>query len=173
MSSAFTTPTTQDDLVDPSKPNDRSKCDRERTIWRRCETAPVSSVGHIHHVELWVSDLARAERSWGWLLTALGYEPFQAWDQGRSWRLSSTYIVVEQSSDVVGLRHERRAPGVNHLAFHAGDRADVDRLANESVDHGWTVMFEDHHPYAGGPDHYAAYLENDDGFEVELCASKQ
>jgi hypothetical protein len=31
-------------------------------------------------------------------------------------------------------------------------------------------MFADRHPYAGGPDHYAAYLENTDGFEVELVA---
>lgn len=32
-------------------------------------------------------------------------------------------------------------------------------------------MFPDRHPYAGGAQHYAAYLENDDGFEVELVAA--
>jgi hypothetical protein len=26
----------------------------------------------------------------------------------------------------------------------------------------------DRYPHAGGPDHCAAYLENEDGFEVEL-----
>lgn len=26
------------------------------------------------------------------------------------------------------------------------------------------------HPHAGGPDHYAAFLESEDGFEVELVA---
>jgi len=31
-------------------------------------------------------------------------------------------------------------------------------------------MFTDRHPYAGGEGHYAAYLENADGFEVELVA---
>ncbi len=31
-------------------------------------------------------------------------------------------------------------------------------------------MFQDRHPFAGGPDHYAAYLEDDDGYEVELVA---
>jgi hypothetical protein len=36
--------------------------------------------------------------------------------------------------------------------------------------HGWTLLFPDRHPHAGGPDHYAAYLENTDGFEVELVA---
>ena len=29
-----------------------------------------SSSDLLHHVELWVPDLARAEQSWGWLLTA-------------------------------------------------------------------------------------------------------
>jgi hypothetical protein len=32
-------------------------------------------------------------------------------------------------------------------------------------------MFADAHPHAGGPNHYAAYLENPDGFEVELVAA--
>jgi hypothetical protein len=37
--------------------------------------------------------------------------------------------------------HDRLRPGLNHLAFHAG-----------------------------GPGHYAAYLSNADGYEVELVA---
>jgi hypothetical protein len=32
-------------------------------------------------------------------------------------------------------------------------------------------MFAEKHPYAGGAGNYAAYLENRDGFEVELVAS--
>jgi hypothetical protein len=32
-------------------------------------------------------------------------------------------------------------------------------------------MFADRYPWAGGPGHYAAYLENTDGFEVELVAT--
>ena len=32
------------------------------------------------------------------------------------------------------------------------------------------LMFADRHPFAGGPDHRAAYLEDADGYEVELVA---
>jgi len=32
-------------------------------------------------------------------------------------------------------------------------------------------MFPDRHPHAGGPDCYAAYLENTSGFAVELVAA--
>ena len=38
------------------------------------------STGLLHHLELWVPDLARAERSWGWLLTRLGAEPYRSRD---------------------------------------------------------------------------------------------
>ncbi|WP_245595326.1 VOC family protein [Glycomyces tenuis] len=124
--------------------------------------------GALHHVELWVPDLGRAVASLGWLLERLGYEAHQEWKAGRSWRLGPTYLVVEQSPALTGERHDRCAPGLNHLAFHVRDDAEVERLAAEGEDHGWTMLFADRHPFAGGEGHYAAYLENRDGFEVEL-----
>lgn len=126
--------------------------------------------GLLHHVELWVPDLERATASIGWLLESLGYERYQDWDAGRSWRLGPTYLVVEQSPAMTGERHDRCAPGLNHLAFHVRDDVEVERLAAEGAARGWSVMFGDRHPYAGGPGNYAAYLENQDGFEVELVA---
>ena len=116
-------------------------------------------------------DLGRAAATLGWLLEELGYERFQDWSAGRSWRLGATYLVVEQSPAMTGDRHERTAPGLNHLAFHVRDAPEVERLAAEAAQRGWTLMFADRHPYAGGEAHYAAYLENQDGFEVELVAS--
>jgi catechol 2,3-dioxygenase-like lactoylglutathione lyase family enzyme len=98
----------------------------------------------LHHVELWVPDLGRAVASWGWLLGELGYEQFQ------------------------DCEHERCRPGLNHLAFHVANRQRLDELTSGSTAHGWRLMFADRHPHAGGPDHVAAYLENDDGYEVEL-----
>lgn len=126
--------------------------------------------GLLHHVELWVPRLDRAVASFGWLLEALGYERFQDWESGRSWKLGSTYLVVEESPALTGDRYDRRAPGLNHLAFHVSDESEVERLAAEGASHGWTLMFADRHPYAGGEGHFAAYMENQDGFEVELVA---
>ncbi len=124
----------------------------------------------LHHVELWVPDLDRAADSWGWLLGELGYAEFQSWPAGRSWRLGETYLVVECSPDLAPGGHDRRRAGLNHLAFHAGDRRRVAALAEAAPAHGWTLLCGDRHPHAGGPGHYAAYLENADGFEVELVA---
>jgi catechol 2,3-dioxygenase-like lactoylglutathione lyase family enzyme len=128
--------------------------------------------GSLHHVELWVPDLPRAITQWGWLLGQLGYTPFQDWPHGRSWRLGNAYLVVEQSPALTATGHDRLRPGMNHLAFHAGSRHHVDVLAVEGPAHGWTLLFPDKHPHAGGPDHYAAYLTNTDGFEVELVADE-
>ena len=117
-------------------------------------------------------DLARARAEWGWLLGQLGYQPSRDWDGGCSWRLGGTYLVVEQSPALSASRHDRLRPGLNHLAFHAGSRDTVDTLAAAAQGHGWTPLFPGVHPYAGGPDHYAAYLANTDGFEVELVAGE-
>ncbi|MEV6966117.1 VOC family protein [Hamadaea sp. NPDC051192] len=128
------------------------------------------ATGTLHHIELWVPDLERAVAGWGWLLTELGYEQFQDWPGGRSWRLGPTYLVVEQSPALAAGEHDRLRPGLNHLAFTVVGRDRVDRLVAAAPEHGWSLMFADRHPYAGGPEHYAAYLENVDGYEVELVA---
>ncbi|MEU9366152.1 VOC family protein [Streptomyces avermitilis] len=126
--------------------------------------------GTLHHVELWVPDLDRAVASLGWLLEALGHTLFQSWNNGCSWRLGPTYLVLEQSPALTADRHDRCRPGLNHLAFHVEDATTVDQLATDATRHGWHLMFPERHPHAGGTQHYAAYLENDDGFEIELVA---
>jgi len=124
--------------------------------------------GALHHVELRTADLAMAAPAWDWLLGELGYEPFQRWDDGRSWRLGDLYVVLE-SAPLVGA-HDRRRPGLSHLAFHAGTQADVARLWEAAARHGWGRLYSDRHPHAGGPHHHAAFLEDTERFKVELVA---
>jgi catechol 2,3-dioxygenase-like lactoylglutathione lyase family enzyme len=126
--------------------------------------------GTLHHVELWVPDLDRAVATWGWLLAELGYELYQDWPGGQSWRSGPTYIVLEQSPARTASRHDRCRPGLNHLAFHVASAALVEAMTTAAAQHGWRLMFADQHPYAGGTGHYAAFLENVDGYEAELVA---
>ncbi|GAA0465713.1 hypothetical protein Aca07nite_61980 [Actinoplanes capillaceus] len=127
--------------------------------------------GGLHHVEIWVPDLVGALRPWSWLLGELGWTPFQEWPVGRSWRHGSLYLVLEQSPALTGDTHDRLRPGLNHLAFHAGPPGEVDRLATAAPAYGWSPLFADRYPRAGGADSYAAYLEDPWGYEVELAAS--
>ena len=124
-----------------------------------------------HHVEIWVADLALVEPSWNWILGELGWELYQNWPAGRSWRIGESYLVVEQSSAVrPGLPYDRMRPGLNHLAVHAPDRATVDRIHTAAEANGWQPLFAKKYPHAGGPEHYAAYLTDAASFEIEVVA---
>jgi hypothetical protein len=96
-------------------------------------------------------DLHRASTEWGWILSSLGYETYQAWSHAISWLKGSTYIVLEESPDLSGRHHHRTAPGLNHLVFKAGGRLRVDELAENSADHGWAPLFQEQYPHAGAP----------------------
>ncbi|MFJ3173884.1 VOC family protein [Streptomyces roseus] len=130
--------------------------------------SPAPAPGTLHHIEIWVPDLARAIAEWEWLFDDLGYTLHQSWDRGRSWRLGPTYLVFEQSPALTATHHDRRAPGLNHLAFHIDTPDRVDLLTAKARENGWTLLFPDRHPHAGGTRQHAAYLENTDGFEIEL-----
>ena len=43
--------------------------------------------GLLHHMELFVGDLERSVKLWGWLLEELGYKKMEEWDGGVSYRL--------------------------------------------------------------------------------------
>ena len=126
----------------------------------------------LHHLEIWVRDLETGVQSFGWLFERLGWTLFQVWDNGRSWQApgDGPYIVVERSPDLAWAQYDRKAPGLNHLALAVPERWMVDRIVSEAATYGWRLLFADRHPYAGGSQHYAAYLENDEGFEVEVVA---
>lgn len=124
----------------------------------------------LHHLTLWVPDLERAAPSWGWLLERLDYtlddrsvENLLLFRDGNGFTL-----VLEQSSDMVpGMLHSRMRPGLNHVAFTVASVDELAAMVAEAPDHGWTPLpVDDRHPIAGLSE--VAYLEDRDGFEVEL-----
>ena len=129
--------------------------------------------GVLHHLELYVRDLERSSEFWGWLLTELGYEPFQEWDEGISWRPvgepSGAYVALVLAPDGAG-DLDRRSVGVNHVAFSVATREAVDRLTDELQRREERVLYPDRHPWAGGPDHYAVFFEDPDGLKLEVVA---
>lgn len=123
-----------------------------------------------HHVELWISDLSAAAE-WGWLLDRLGFRLEQQWPQGQSWQAGGTYLTLATSPNLSTPMHDRRRAGLNHLAFYAGARNEVDAIMDDAPAHGWTPLYHERYPNAGGPDHYAGWLENSAGFKAELVAN--
>jgi catechol 2,3-dioxygenase-like lactoylglutathione lyase family enzyme len=124
----------------------------------------------LHHLTLWVPDLERAEESWTWLLGRLGYTRDGAVDGVLLFRHPGGFsVAMEQSSDMVpGMLYSRFRPGLNHLAFRVDGDVTLADLVAEAPDHGWSPMSTDGlHGIAGGAAD-VAYLEDRDGFEVEL-----
>ena len=128
--------------------------------------ADPNAAGRLHHLELYATNFVAAVDFWDWLLSKLGYEPKNEWESGRSWACGPTYLVLAQA-ERTDRSFDRRAPGLNHLAFHADSRETVDELTaaiREREDA--TVLYPERHPYAGG--YYALYCEGPDGVKVEV-----
>jgi catechol 2,3-dioxygenase-like lactoylglutathione lyase family enzyme len=125
----------------------------------------------LHHLTLWVPDLGRSERPWRWLLGELGYAVDRSLDRVLVFRHPTGFAVaLEQSSDMVpGMLYSRLRPGVNHIAFSVESVSALDDVVAKASDHGWSPFAGDRHAIAGGA--RVAYLEDADGFEVELVAS--
>lgn len=194
----------------------------------------MGDVPGLHHLEIWVADLARTRREWGWLLDRLGLVRTQTWGDGEaggeSWAVPAAepavvagahivpgshvvpgsapvpgsgfvlrsdpvlgsdpvpgsdsvlgpslvtsttpgpYLTLTTSPNLGADVHDRRRPGLNHLALLGGSRAQVDATMVDGPAHGWFPLYPDRYPHAGGPDHYAGWLENAAGFKVEVVA---
>ena len=129
------------------------------------------SRGMIHHIEIYVDDLEKSRQFWGWLLKELGYMPFQNWDKGFSFKLKDSYLTFVQTDEKYkDIPYHRCRTGLNHLAFHAGSRQDVDEITQKLRAGKGKVLYEDKHPFAGGPDYYAVFFEDPNRIKVEIVA---
>lgn len=126
----------------------------------------------LHHVEIYVSSLQKSIEFWGWLLPKLGYDQFQKWESGISWKHGQTYIVFVQAKErFMDIAYHRCRVGLNHLAFHAKSKEHVDEITEALRKKGIPILYKDKHPYAGGKDYYAVFFEDPDRIKVELVAS--
>ncbi|MCA1053747.1 VOC family protein [Rossellomorea aquimaris] len=129
------------------------------------------NTGLLHHIELYVSNLDKTEKFWGWFLNELGYELYQKWEDGQSWKLGDTYIVFVQTEErFLDIAYHRCRTGLNHLAFHASSIEHVDEMADKLNVRGIPILYKDKHPFAGGGGHYAVFFEDPDRIKVELVA---
>lgn len=128
----------------------------------------------LHHLEIYVSNLDKTVTFWKWLLVELGYERFQQWESGVSWKHGDTYIVFVQVEErFMDIPYHRCRVGLNHLAFHASSKAQVDAITAKLIELGVAILYRDRHPYAGGQGHYAVFFEDPDRIKVEIVARSE
>ncbi|HEY2421656.1 MAG TPA: VOC family protein [Neobacillus sp.] len=125
----------------------------------------------LHHLEINVSNLSNTIEFWGWFLPELGYEQYQKWNSGISWKSGETYLVFVQTEErYLNVSYHRSRVGLNHLAFHAKSAEHVEEITDKLKARGINILYQDKHPYAGGPQHYAVFFEDPDRIKVELVA---
>ncbi|MDZ4082872.1 MAG: VOC family protein, partial [Bdellovibrionales bacterium] len=148
------------DIVDP----EMGKIEEQTLI-----ANTLSDAGKLHHVEIYCSNLSRSKEFWTWFLDLLGYKIYQTWPDGISLKLGSTYLVFVQAVDKFKSHPYHRAqPGLNHLAFHASSRNQVDRLTAALGARGTKLLYQDKFPSAGGENTYGVFFEDPEGIKVEV-----
>jgi len=129
--------------------------------------------GVLHHIEIYVSDIAESEIFWTWLLEELSYKKFQEFNGGFSFKLNDTYIVFVQTEEkYLDIKYHRKRTGLNHLAFYVNSKQDVDDIIKKLKQRNINILYPEKHPFAGGDDYYAVFFEDPDRIKIELVALK-
>jgi catechol 2,3-dioxygenase-like lactoylglutathione lyase family enzyme len=152
--------------------HDRSGGHRDLTSVQRGVTVmPVR--GSISHLDLNVSDPERSLPFYGLVLGYLGLqntlvsEDRGIWEEVRPGRGSWGIEVRAPREPTAARRHERFAPGIDHLAFHAESRADVDGLYAVLIQAGYDVV-DPPAEYNYTPGYYAVAFDDPDGIRLEV-----
>jgi catechol 2,3-dioxygenase-like lactoylglutathione lyase family enzyme len=105
-------------------------------------------------------------------MSMLGYDA-EPWSGGMNYVCgdSETYFcLLPASAEHLAAGYHRKRIGLNHLAFRGKCRAQVDQIAKWVKDSGYTLLYDDRHPFAGGPNYYAVFVEDPDRFKLEVVA---
>ncbi|TAJ26650.1 MAG: bleomycin resistance protein [Reyranella sp.] len=127
--------------------------------------------GVVHHIDLTVRDLAVSASFYEALLGFLGYErvkkepDIHVWDLLDGKRFLGGVAVRSARSP---REHDRYSAGLHHLAFHAGDRADVDRAHALMKEKGFAILDAPAEYPKYGAGYYAMFVADPDGLKLEV-----
>ena len=129
--------------------------------------------GCISHLDLNVSEPARSLPFYRLVFGHLGLQPLEVSDDRGIWTQQyangATWGIEIRPPREAPPRdhHERYAPGIDHLAFHAESRADVDNLYATLIGAGYTVA-DPPAEYDYTPGYYAVAFDDPDGIRLEV-----
>jgi glyoxylase I family protein len=134
--------------------------------------------GSLSHIDLTVTDLKSSVEFYDRVLGRLGYRRLDEVGAGAPcWGVSDAgggFFTIALKPARPGSRttHDRYAPGLHHLAFHADGREDVDRFHDFLLDIGATVL-DPPAEYAYTPGYYAVFFADPDGIKLEVVFEPQ
>lgn len=141
--------------------------------------------GPLSHIDLTIADPERSIPFYAKFFEALGYQRWKSTapdfsepnPRRAAWFIqyaSGVFFGIEvrpARSESRDKAHDRYAPGLHHLAFHAESREDVDRVYEAMREVGATILDPptDYSGQAGyGPGYYALFVADPDGVKLEV-----
>lgn len=129
-----------------------------------------SQTGQIHHIEINVSDWKKSIRVWGWFLGRLGYSVYEMWDAGRTFIKDGVVVaLVQVKKEYASPPFHRKRVGLNHFAFYADSKKQVDEIKRGLKRKKVPVLYEDRYP---NDKWYAVFFEDPDRIKIELVYTK-
>lgn len=126
------------------------------------------------HVDLSVADLPQSIRFYAAVLGQLGYRRLDEFGAGAPcWGVADgaggTFTIALKAAAVesVNRPHDRYAPGLHHLAFHADSQDDVDQFHAFLVSQDFQVL-DPPAEYSYTPGYYAVFFSDPDGVKLEV-----
>jgi catechol 2,3-dioxygenase-like lactoylglutathione lyase family enzyme len=130
----------------------------------------VSKRGNIQHLEINVSNFERSKTFYQDFLEWLGYKQIVGGKDFAGWSNGETKIFVTYLERYKDSGFHRRRVGLNHIAFYAKSKADVDKLQSEFlVPRSIKVLYggpKEYPEYEKG--YYAVYFEDPDRIKLEF-----
>lgn len=123
--------------------------------------------GWLHHLDITVSDLARATEFYDRVLPLMGFTRGADCFEGPVWAGVQVEIGLQRARGAPPREHDRYSPGLHHVAFGAPDRAAVDRLHQDLLRLGVAILDPpaEYNDYA--PGYYAVFFAGPDGVKLE------
>ena len=131
----------------------------------------VSKRGNVQHFEINVSNPARSKDFYEPLLTWMGYERILDEEEVVGWGNGDVQIfLVKCHERFRESGFHRKRVGLNHIAFRAESKDDVDRFYKHFlVQRRVTVLYDGPREYPEyGPGYYAVYFEDPDRLKLEF-----
>lgn len=117
----------------------------------------------VHHIGIGVTDVAKAERYYDSLLVDyLGMDKEKVWEANAGWKGRGTRIYIYHS-EAVG-----EARNLQHLAFSARSREEVDSFFGWADARGIKILREPREYPEYGGDYFAVFFEGPDHLKLEL-----
>ena len=123
--------------------------------------------GAIHHIDITVSDPERALEFYDFALPLMGFRRIEGADEGPLWAGAHVEVGLQTAKTDLAAAHDRRSPGLHHLAFTAPSRDAVDALYDK-LQAAEVFIFDppaDYSHYA--PGYYAVFFADPDDIKLE------